>query len=1113
MATAVQIELRVDEQGAVQGVRAFDTSVKGTTGSVRQLGNELQIVGGRATTAGRQAKAALDQTGVAALSSVEKTRLLTEEFGIRLPRAMVRLAAESKITQAAISAIGPGLIALGSIQIGAMVFTQLVGGAKKLWDNYISLDNAAKAYRDTLEKTREEDYWKSDSIETTTLRIREATEAARSYRSAAEGANSAGWGMVGNGILSGNLCNIGSGVGMLMGAHQFAGTSFSKQQGVDKLTPQQAAQQHELNVQTIEYNHAGDAALNTDQKRNAELQKRIQLAAEERSYEVSRNKALGNPVAADAGAAKERLAVQTAQREADAETANERKEQGEKAKSQALELRHIHEEALQSGLRGSALYHEQESAAIEDLRQKGITSAQAVNDIHLKFHNEEMKRLADQTRETEKMERTAAMAGMTGLARTQATGAGRIADINANQDLTPENRARQIAAANLETHQEMQAEELGFTQHINQLADESAEHQISGFARIRAQAQKQIDALRLEYQKLYGTNVNAPEYQAHIGELNRGVGLINSGASEQTSQLRQRNSDETAQIELEARAHAMSAEKQQTLAIQAEYQARLEKYNEELKQQEISQDDYNRRVLAAEQLRDAQMVEAAKAAREKMAGEFTSLFKSLDHPMVALKDLGDKAAGQAAAAMVQRMQVHFGGSTAAEGQPGKGLMDGIFGRIAGAPKAGAARKSETGSHGAAAGLLSIGTAQIHIGSASVAFGGSTGRPAYSGARGYSTSGSTAGIGYGTSSGSGAAGSTAAEAGLSGGMGAGIIGSTGSAPAQSNTLSTAMGDVGSGFGLAEQGMGLFGSQKSSSTTNAGSSFLGGGSTGALGGSSKNGGMLGGGGFGSNAMGAASGAMGLFSAYEGNGGVGGALSGAMSGMQLGMALGGPMGAAIGAAAGAIVGAIGFGGREKARVYDLKQVRPRMKSDTDSYEQGSMDYLTAYSDMQSLDVEARKTTSSMGPAATSYYNDTIKKELQQAEAKFTSMQKAGRSQFTSTAAQFASGTDRVLGTGYALLHQDESVNTADRTERATRALERGADLDNVAATYRTTMQSNNARQTSSSGSAWTGDLHIHALDAKSSVQWAMQNKHVIRSAVNASYSENSGGADAGY
>jgi hypothetical protein len=77
----------------------------------------------------------------------------------------------------------------------------------------------------------------------------------------------------------------------------------------------------------------------------------------------------------------------------------------------------------------------------------------------------------------------------------------------------------------------------------------------------------------------------------------------------------------------------------------------------------------------------------------------------------------------------------------------------------------------------------------------------------------------------------------------------------------------------------------------------------------------------------------------------------------------------------------------------------------------------------------------------------------------------------------------------------------------------LERGADLDNVAATYRTTMQSNNARQTSSSGSAWTGDLHIHALDAKSSVQWAMQNKHVIRSAVNASYSENSGGADAGY
>jgi hypothetical protein len=45
----------------------------------------------------------------------------------------------------------------------------------------------------------------------------------------------------------------------------------------------------------------------------------------------------------------------------------------------------------------------------------------------------------------------------------------------------------------------------------------------------------------------------------------------------------------------------------------------------------------------------------------------------------------------------------------------------------------------------------------------------------------------------------------------------------------------------------------------------------------------------------------------------------------------------------------------------------------------------------------------------------------------------------------------------------------------------------------------------------SSWGGDIHVHAIDPKSGVQWLMANKHVIRSAFNESLSENSGGADA--
>lgn len=248
------------------------------------------------------------------------------------------------------------------------------------------------------------------------------------------------------------------------------------------------------------------------------------------------------------------------------------------------------------------------------------------------------------------------------------------------------------------------------------------------------------------------------------------------------------------------------------------------------------------------------------------------------------------------------------------------------------------------------------------------------------------------------------------------------------------------------------------------------------------------------------------------------MGGALSGAVSGAETGMAFGGIIGAGIGAAAGALLGAIGFGGREKARVYDLKQVRPRITSDTDAYQTGSMDYLSAYNDMQSLETEAYKTTHAMGPAARSYFNDTIKAEIHQAEAKFSAEQKAGRSQFTTTAAQYDWGgpVDNfgTMGTtsGHGFIHaqQGEYVveqQAANTHAGALNAINSGATTADMAKYYGA--DSNTMPAASSS----TGDVHLHlnAIDGKSAAQFLTANKHSIRKALNASYAENSGGADA--
>lgn len=266
------------------------------------------------------------------------------------------------------------------------------------------------------------------------------------------------------------------------------------------------------------------------------------------------------------------------------------------------------------------------------------------------------------------------------------------------------------------------------------------------------------------------------------------------------------------------------------------------------------------------------------------------------------------------------------------------------------------------------------------------------------------------------------------------------------------------------------------------------------------------MLGGGGIQANAEGAVGGALGMYSAVKGNGGVGGALKGAMSGMELGAAVAGPLGAAVGLVGGAIVGALGLGGKEQARVYDLKTVRPKITGDTDSFQQGSMDYLTAYSDLQATDWQARSATGQMGPQGHAYYEDYIAKELKTAEAKLTQEQKAGRSMYTVSAASYDIGTDSVPYDGMAMIHQNERIVPSDQNERITKAIESQTSSSYTHANYISAMQSRDAR--SGSQGDRTMNLNVHAIDSKGVAQFLDKYKHHIKAAVNNASAENSGG-----
>jgi hypothetical protein len=1165
MATAVQIELMVDEKGALQGIRSFDTSVKGTTASVGQLNRQMEAAGAKATSTGRQTKAALENTGVSALSSVEKTRLLTEEFGIRLPRAMVRLAAENKAVQASIGAISGALIGFGAIQIGTMVFTQLIDGAEKLYRKWFDVNGAIKRYNDEAGEAASKKFGEDSGLDQLNADLLKANqqldELARKKEIATN--KNVSWGQFGT-ILGASLKSIATGSSY---DYHFsvadANAQNNAQGSVDAGHLKKLEEDHKKNIQRIE-----DAALISESKvtgikkdrlaRDAEDAKadedrrfakaKAQALAEVANRGIDNKRWNGNLKPGDEGY-REAVVVSpdTGNAEnADAKahaTAEFKAQQYETDREHTQELAQLREQALEAQLRGVDLYRAQEAFAIAELKTKDMDSVAARAAIHLKFHNEETKRLEDQARQIEEMRGQAALVGFKGVGRIQAQGDLEIAKINANPDLTRENKDLEIEAIKRRVNGEMLDQEREFTLQIDALADERVAHSLKGFAAIQAQADKTIAAA----QRVFDTQTaqidrSTPEgeqsFQNNLQQFNRQKGLIRLGADQDTGDLAHRNSDETLQIEMEARSHLLSAEKNQTAAISAEYEARTAKYYEELQNREIGEDDYNRRVVAAGEQRDAQLIEAAKQAREKMAGEFSRFFSN---PMQALKEFGDKAAGEAAATLVQRMQGRIGsGSSTGEhlGMPGSEWSNTVFGRIGGIFHKPNDRSIESAGRNTATGAMTIGAAQIRIGSASiigmgVANAGFTpgSTSLFSGGVRMSNALYSPAQGMGSAEGFGvSAGSTTGTGGFIGG------GTTAASASPAGGINQALGDVDQGMGLIKNVKGLFGSKKSVGGSNdletqsldLSGSFDKNGKF-SLG--DKDGGMLGGGGIKSNALGAASGAMGMFSAIEGNGGVGGALSGAMSGMQLGMAVGGPLGAAVGAAAGAIVGAIGFGGKEKARVYDLKTVQPRITADILGFSQGTMDYTSAYSDLESLDGESRKALRAMGGFGDRYYWDHVNGEIRQAEGKLTAEERAGRSHFTATAAQQHQGGwsgdfgDMATGpdTGWAhmkanefTVHEQAAATHAGALEairagasHADMARYYGADPGSIARGYRTAMAGSGTRQWG--GGDRTVNMNFHSLDSKSVARMFNENKHHLRAALNASYAENSGGADA--
>lgn len=1163
MASVVQIEVQVDQSGAVTGFRQLntagtqlETTLKGVASAGTQAGMQtaaaFQEAGAAAHSFGASASGAMQQVHSHTLSNLDSVRLFRDEFRVHIPRSMEIVLSKSQAVMGVVAAMRSGLIAMGAIGIGVALVSQFAS----LYDAIKDDSDAVKEFDRNLSEEAQKKFFDeaqfSMAREQFTAMDKQLTELDRKH------AVSMTWQERVGAALSGDYGQIGLAVTSPSMSDGDAKKRNTAREVANTEPVKSEDERHQKVMADLDKEGKAASAMQGGYARNQREFTLAQAKADEdhlhRIEQLNQQIKIsnGNRKPGDDGYIpllddkhpenvpdpERKNALTVAKAELGAQNTEFTRQRND-------EIRRLEIEGNNASLKSYQLLMAQKEQAEEDFVRKFGSSEAARSAIEQKYNDEAARRLREQQDELNAQSRAAALAGMTGIAAIQARGGDAQTKIDDNlregkyfgtRDDQERAAGQASAAATRQADAEIEAEKKRFAQSVDAIADESVSHQVQGFARINLETKKQLDDLQGHFDEVYGgiADKTSPAYLQGLAQLNRGRAAISAGGDAETTELVRKNAEETQKLQEEAQRASLPQMLQHEQEIRDQYNDRVRAYQDMLSQQEISQQDFNARVLAAGQLMQAQLAEQARQERDKLAAEIQPFFT---HPLQALERIGEQQAARYAATM---LQAATGGRAAAAAGGGKrgSLLD-IFtmgaaghGRnqtnVPHASEAAHALATMTvnastviinGGGGSASGGASTlpmtvrnadgSTSTMHVpmgggysGTAGVYGGGSA-----STAGGFSLPGfdaSSAGA-LGSIPGAGASGIPGAAGGWSGGAM-----STGSTGLQ--TADKAAVDLTGGISQAQQ-VATLGQQL----------FQANGAAGAAGTAGQVSSTLG------TVAGVAGPAAGLFGALMGNGGAGGALEGAVSGAKLGAMVGGPMGMAVGAAAGAIVGLIGIGGQEAAEKYYINSVHPRIMQDLTGFSMGSMDYQSAYTDLVALDKEARDATKKFGMGGKREWDEKIHPEIMSAQAQVEREQKAGRSQYGMSASQFHSG-GFVNGFGDYATSPDEGWAHLKRGEtvmheRATDThgpelamMLAGASRGQMASyygaqqmqsTYRATMQ-NAAFGGAGNSYNYGHTFHISAIDTQSFSDALMNGRHDVRQALNQSYAENSGGWD---
>ncbi len=1125
MPNAVEIVITVNNAQAVPAVKqtiaSFDQlvpAIQANSASLQALTAQLNTTAASMTRAGNATRS----LGGYMSTNLDAVRLLSQEFGLRLPRALEAMLSRMPAITTAISSV---MGAITSVAI-AEVFIRGAAAVYNLYDKYISLNAVAQEYNRQVQAHKDEDFINPHSIETATERINEATEAAKTFRDVGTQIHDTAW----SGILSalgGNMTSLSGALGGLFGGTQMVRQGFKSQGQSDALDPKALSMQHELTLMQIEANHAADSELRGRQKINAELQKRLELNRENQRYTSAQDAGAQGGGLRSSGAQKQAIQDATARAEAAAKMVELQRAVTEKTVT-------LQNEATNAGLQGNALLLAQKLQAEAEIRRSGIGTQSEINAVELRYNNEFLKRMQDEQEAVEKRARAEQEATLPAYGKIQAQGMDRLGDIDerqkkglyADQNAPGQDSAlaaRDRATATAQMYREMADAQKRFDEEQQAELDRSTADQLGAFGKIDHDLQQSLNRRADAYVRFYGDlNQNDQVHIAARAQLQAGNDADVSNASRQRAQLEQTLHDETLQRDREAAASEAKGRgdglgswvdkyRSSIAEIQAQHTAMLAKINAEESKPGVTQNafaDYEKQKVDADRIANAQIEDANQQMAHSIAGMLEGAF---DNPVKFIQNrmkqmmfeiISGWLAQTAAFSSVFGNQVGGAGHAGGIGQHLGGLGGGA-GSFASSPLGALAQRVGINHSSTSPGAVS--------GPGTQPFGGSIGTSSQ-GAFGFG----------GTSSTSVPAAVLPAGGGIGSSMlsSASMLASTGANLASFwNNSSTAapFADNGESGGFAgymtgdtsdmATGLGSFGGDDSLSTQATQQAMqqagaAGGMASGAAGVAGQFGSLA------SAGLGAYTGFQGLVSTFEsgkGSGVLTGAASGAELGASIGM-LGGPMGAAIGGAIGAGVGAAtgliswatGEGNRLGAAKYFKSNMRPQMDQAEQMYSRGSGSADSAISAINQVAVSGYSAIAQQfgGSAAQWAQTQYISKEQKFLTDEINQLARGGHDYGAASAVQFHTGgritgfgdlaTSRNEGFIHTILGETVANPAATSTHGAyIDAMNGGASEAEIAGMY----LRNTSARFGAGGSG--GDTHNHywdvdALDAASVKNW---------------------------